>query len=76
MQPPESNIIRDHPRKFMLGAVVVGVAGMNPVLAVAMLGVLGYAFMCWIDEDRFLAAQEQEWKRFDQRLAARSGTPK
>lgn len=62
MQPPQSNIIRDHPRKFMLGAVVVGVVGMNPVLAVAMIVAFGYAFMCWLDEDRFNKAMEQEWK--------------
>lgn len=64
VQPPQSNIVRDHPRTFIIGTSAAALAGASPILALCLLPIFGYAFMCWIDEDRFRAAHEQAWKRF------------
>lgn len=62
MQPPNSNLFREHPRKFMAAAVACGI--INPPSLVIGIFVFGYAFMCWIDEDRFNAVQKNAWDRY------------
>ena len=62
MKEPQTNIIREHPRKFMLAGIAC--AAINPPSLVATLPFMVYAFMCWIDGDRFNALQKNAWDRY------------
>jgi hypothetical protein len=71
MTPPQSSILRDHPRKFALGGIVVAalsLIGGQPVGIAIGIGLALSGAACWLDDDRYQAVKRYEWDRFCREL--------
>jgi hypothetical protein len=63
----KSNIVKDHPRKFMgLAVLMCFAAAGEPITTLAGIALFGYSFFAWLDYRRWDAAEAEKYRREDE----------